>query len=66
MPTAIAPAPAYRYTVEDLVYVAPDAVGQGFGRAVLREMIRRATALGMRQMVAVIGDSGEHRLDRHA
>jgi phosphinothricin acetyltransferase len=51
------PRSAYRYTVEDSVYVAPDAVGQGFGRAVMREVIRRATALGMRQMVAVIGES---------
>jgi len=51
------PRSAYRYTVEDSVYVAPDAVGQGFGRAVMREVIRRATALGMRQMIAVIGDS---------
>jgi L-amino acid N-acyltransferase YncA len=51
------PRSAYRYTVEDSVYVAPDAVGQGFGRAVMREVIRRATALGMRQMVAVVGDS---------
>jgi phosphinothricin acetyltransferase len=49
---------AYRYTVEDSVYVAPDAIGQGLGRAALTEVIRRATALGMRQMVAVIGDSG--------
>ncbi|HWA43046.1 MAG TPA: GNAT family N-acetyltransferase [Hypericibacter adhaerens] len=48
---------AYRFTVEDSVYVAPDATGQGFGRSALREVIRRATALGMRQMVAVIGDS---------
>jgi L-amino acid N-acyltransferase YncA len=52
------PRSAYRYTVEDSVYVAPDAVGQGFGRACLTEVIRRCTALGMRQMVAVIGDSG--------
>lgn len=51
------PRSAYRHTVEDSVYVAPDAVGQGFGRAVMREVIRRATALGMRQMMAVIGDS---------
>lgn len=51
------PRSAYRYTVEDSVYVAPDAVGQGFGRAAMREVIRRATELGMRQMMAVIGDS---------
>ncbi len=48
---------AYRYTVEDSVYVAPDAVGQGFGRAVLSELVLRCTNLGLRQMVAVIGDS---------
>jgi phosphinothricin acetyltransferase len=48
---------AYRFTVENSVYVAPDAVGQGFGRAAMDEVIRRATALGMRQMVAVTGDS---------
>lgn len=52
------PRTAYRYTVEDSVYVAPDAIGQGFGRAALRDVIRRCTDLGMRQMVAVIGDSG--------
>ncbi|MBX6323311.1 MAG: N-acetyltransferase [Rhodospirillaceae bacterium] len=52
------PRSAYRFTVEDSVYVAPDAVGQGFGRAALTEVIRRCTALGLRQMVAVIGDSG--------
>lgn len=54
------PRSAYRYTVEDSVYVAPDAVGQGFGRAALTEVIKRCTALGLRQMVAVIGDSGNH------
>lgn len=61
------PRSAYRYTVEDSVYVAPDAVGQGFGRAVMREVIRRATALGMRQMIAVIGDSAnEPSIGLHA
>jgi phosphinothricin acetyltransferase len=49
---------AYRFTVEDSVYVAPEAAGQGIGRALLRELIARCTAMGMRQMVAVIGDSG--------
>jgi len=49
--------PAYRYTVEDSVYIAPDAVGHGFGRAVLSEVIRRATDCGYRQMIAIIGDS---------
>ena len=48
---------AYRFTVEDSVYVAPDATGRGVGGALLRELIERCTALGYRQMVAVIGDS---------
>lgn len=52
------PRAAYRYTVEDSVYIAPDAMGQGYGRLLLAELIQRCTALGMRQMVAVIGDSG--------
>lgn len=52
------PRPAYRHTVEDSVYVAPEAVGQGIGRSLLGEVVRRCTALGLRQMVAVIGDSG--------
>ena len=49
--------PAYRYTVEDSVYIAPDAVGRGLGHAALSEIIDRVTALGFRQMIAVIGDS---------
>ena len=51
------PRPAYRYTVEDTVYVAPESVGQGAGGALLDELIRRCTAGGLRRMVAVIGDS---------
>jgi phosphinothricin acetyltransferase len=50
--------PAYRYTVEDSVYIAPDAVGRGLGRAALAEVIRQATDRGFRQMIAIIGDSG--------
>ncbi len=52
------PRSAYRFSVEDSVYVAPDAAGRGVGRALLGEVIRHCAALGMRQMVAVIGDSG--------
>jgi phosphinothricin acetyltransferase len=50
--------PAYRYSVENSLYVAPGLEGQGIGRALLEELIRRCTALGFRQMIAVIGDSG--------
>jgi len=52
------PRAAYRYTVEDSVYVAPDAVGRGVGHAVLSAVITACEALGVRQMMAVIGDSG--------
>ena len=52
------PRPAYRYSVENSLYVAPGLEGQGIGRALLEELIRRCTALGFRQMIAVIGDSG--------
>lgn len=47
--------PAYRWLVEDSVYIAPEARGKGVGKALLEELIRRSTALGFRQMVAVIG-----------
>jgi L-amino acid N-acyltransferase YncA len=48
---------AYRYTLEDSVYVRPDAYGRGTGKALLAELIRRCAALGYRQLIAVIGDS---------
>ena len=48
--------PAYRSTVEDSVYVAPSAQGQGIGRALLAALIRHCEALDFRLMVAVIGD----------
>jgi len=51
------PRVAYRYTVEDSIYLAPDAAGHGLGRLLLSEIIVRCTALGMRQMIAIIGDS---------
>jgi phosphinothricin acetyltransferase len=50
--------PAYRFAGEDSVYVAPDAGRGGIGRALLGALLRRCEARGLRQMVAVIGDSG--------
>lgn len=49
---------AYRYTVEDSVYVAPDAVGRGVGKALLDDLVMRCRTQGLQQMLAVIGDSG--------
>jgi phosphinothricin acetyltransferase len=49
---------AYRYTVEDSVYIAPGRAGQGIGRMLLAEVIARCEALGLRQMIAIVGDSG--------
>lgn len=48
---------AYRYTLEDSVYVRPDALGRGVGRVLLAELIRCSEALGYRALIAVIGDS---------
>lgn len=50
--------PAYRNTVENSVYVEPAAAGQGIGRALLNALIEAAAERDFRQMVAVIGDSG--------
>ena len=49
---------AYRFTVEDSVYVAEAARAKGVGRALLAAIIGRCEAMGLRQMVGVIGDSG--------
>ena len=51
--------PAYRFTVEDSVYVAPHTHRRGVGKALLLKLIEVCTALGFRQMIAVIGDSNQ-------
>lgn len=48
---------AYRYCVEDSIYVREDVRGQGVGKALVAKLIEDATARGKRQMIAVIGDS---------
>ena len=48
---------AYRFSVEDSIYIDPGEVGRGIGRALLAEVIERSTELGYRQMIAVIGGS---------
>ena len=56
---AFRPRPAYRFSVENSIYVAPEFQGKGVGRALLERLIEVCTAQGYRQMIAVIGDSGQ-------
>ena len=49
---------AYRYTAEESVYIHPEHLGRGLGKALVGEVIAACEALGLRQLVAVIGDSG--------
>jgi phosphinothricin acetyltransferase len=51
------PRRAYRFCLEDSIYLDPQARGQGIGRALLAELMARCEARGARQMLAVIGDS---------
>ena len=48
---------AYRFCVEDSIYLSPAAQGQGVGRLLLAELVARCEAAGARQMLAVIGDA---------
>lgn len=48
---------AYRFCLEDSVYLAANAQGQGIGKLLLAELLARCEAAGARQMLAVIGDS---------
>ena len=51
--------PAYRHTVEDSVYLAPGWTGRGLGRLLLDALLTACTQAGVRQVVAVIADSGD-------
>jgi L-amino acid N-acyltransferase YncA len=51
--------PAYRATVEDSVYVAPSAVGQGCGTELVRDLLDACGAAGIREVIAVIADTGD-------
>ena len=51
--------PAYRFTVENSVYVAPEAHRRGVGRVLLARLIKESEARGYRLMIAVIGDSAQ-------
>jgi phosphinothricin acetyltransferase len=53
------PRPAYRWSVEDSVYVAPALQRRGVGRTLLARLVAAADERGFRQMIAVIGDSAQ-------
>ncbi|MBE8523862.1 N-acetyltransferase [Amycolatopsis sp. H6(2020)] len=52
------PKPAYRFSVETTIYLAPRAAGRGHGRRLLGELLKRCEEAGARQAIAVIVDSG--------
>jgi phosphinothricin acetyltransferase len=56
---AYRPRRAYRFSVEDSIYIAPEAHRGGIGRALLIALIDEATVRGFRQMIAVIGDAAQ-------
>jgi phosphinothricin acetyltransferase len=51
------PRPAYRFSVEDSIYLAPKVAGKGLGRALLAELLATLERCGVRKVMAVIGDS---------
>ncbi|MET8340342.1 N-acetyltransferase family protein [Streptosporangium canum] len=53
------PKPAYRYTVEDTIYIAPGHLGRGLGKALLGPLVAESTQAGMHRMIAVIADAGD-------
>ncbi len=68
---AYRPRPAYRSTVENSIYIAPDSQGRGVGGALLDALMQECTRRGFRQMIAVIGDGtgaslGSRRLHERA
>jgi L-amino acid N-acyltransferase YncA len=56
---------AYRFLVEDSIYLSPEARGKGIGKALLSELVGRCTALGFRQMIAVIGGAHPSSIALH-
>lgn len=57
--------PAYRWTVEDSIYLPPESRGKGVGRALLAALVERCADLGFRQMIAVIGGAAPASVALH-
>ena len=51
------PRPAYRFSAEDSIYLAPSACGKGWGKLLLDELMAQAERAGIRKLIAVIGDA---------
>ena len=58
--SAFRPRPAYRWTVENSVYVAGEHQGKGIGKKLLTRLIELAENAGYRQMMAIVGDTQNH------
>lgn len=57
---------AYRFTVENSIYLGPAATGKGLGTALMTELIARSKAAGLKEMIAVIADRGaEASIEMH-
>jgi phosphinothricin acetyltransferase len=54
------PRPAYRFSAEDSIYVAEGQHGKGIGRLLMQALIDACEGAGVRKLIAVIGDSGNH------
>ena len=57
---------AYRFTAEDSIYVHPDHMGQGIGKALLTALIERSAAYGFRTVIAVIGGAEPASIGLHS
>jgi len=52
------PKAAYRYTVENSIYLGPASTGKGLGKALMAELLERSKAAGIKEVIAVIADKG--------
>jgi len=59
------PRPAYRFTCEDAIYLAPEMVGHGLGSLLLGELVERARAFGFNQMIAIITAGADNSIALH-